>query len=120
MTKHLAGKATKEKTCWAEALQEEEGKEKRSLWETAALSNGETDNIASLFGNLSMLLVQPDALLRFQPAQVCYSRFFTILNYSLRLTGGLSVDHVRGDEGDESGVHCLGRELWCGGKYSPS
>ena len=80
VTKHLAGKAVKEKSCWAEALQEEEGKEKRSLWETAALSNGETDNIASVFGNLSMLLVQPDALLRFQPAQVCYSRFFTILN----------------------------------------
>ena len=81
VTKHLAGKATKEETCWAEALQEEEGKEKRSIWETAALSNGESeDNIASVFGNLSMLLVQPDALLRFQPAQVCYSRFFTILN----------------------------------------
>ena len=83
MTKYLAAKVVEEKSCWSEALgekEEEEGKEKRSMWETAALSSsGETtDNqgIFSTFGNLSMLLVQPDALLRFQPAQVCFFRFF--------------------------------------------
>ena len=75
VTKHLATKATGEKSCWAEVLGKE-GKEKRSLWETAALTNDvETtgnQQLLSTFGNLSMLLVQPDALLRFQPAQVCF------------------------------------------------
>ena len=83
MTKYLAAKVVEEKSCWAEALGEkEEGKEKRSMWETAALtssssgsSEGEMDNL-STFGNLSMLLVKPGALLRFQPAQVCFLRYF--------------------------------------------
>ena len=85
MTKYLAAKVAEEASCWAEALgekeEEEEGKEKRSMWETAALTStsssnvGETGNL-STFGNLSMLLVKPDALLRFQPAEVCLLRFF--------------------------------------------
>lgn len=78
VTKYLAGKLDEEKRCWSEALGEEEGKEKRSMWQTAALtssSGGETANF-STFANLSMLLVKPDALLRFQPAQVCFPRLF--------------------------------------------
>ena len=84
VTKYLAAKATQEKSCWAEALGEEEGKEKRSMWQTAALtsssSGGETDKQGnfSTFGNLSMLLVRHDALLRFQPAQVCFSRLLFV------------------------------------------
>ena len=79
MTKYLAAKVVEEKSCWSEALGEkEEGKEKRSMWETAALvsSSSSGSNNLSIFGNLSMLLVKPGALLRFQPAQVCFLRFF--------------------------------------------
>ena len=85
MTKYLAAKVAEEASCWAEALgekEDEEGKEKRSMWETAALTStsssimGEKMDNLSTFGNLSMLLVKPDAFLRFQPAQVCFLRIF--------------------------------------------